>query len=149
MLPIFSCYSCHEGYIYALKVYFITPILVNNSNCVIIIVTENGIVASRRVLPKRRDHVKRQREQDHSPRVGQRPWTPEEDERLKLLYEVGVPLSQLSMEFNRTIDAIENRVVARRLIRPSSTKWQKAMVTWETHDLTPFHYEYSRGRLRG
>ena len=71
------------------------------------------------------------------------------DKRLKPLYEAGAPLTQLSMEFNRTVHAIENRAAVRRLIRPSSTKWQNATVTWETHDLTPFHYESSKGGLRG
>ncbi len=94
-------------------------------------------------------HVKRQREQAHSPRTGQRPWTPGDDERLKLLYEAEAPLSQLSMELNRTVEAIQNRAAAKHLTRPSSNKWQNATVTWETHDLSPFHYESSRGGLRG
>jgi hypothetical protein len=60
-------------------------------------------------------HLSRQRTQDHSAlRVDRRPWTPEEDERLKLLYEAGEPLSQLSMALNRTVDAVQNRATAKR-----------------------------------
>ena len=94
-------------------------------------------------------HIKRQRQPDHSPHLGRRQWTPEEDKSLKLLYEAGVPLTQLSVEFNRTVHALESRAAARRLIRPSSTKWQNAAVTWETHDLTPFYLQSPGGGLRG
>jgi hypothetical protein len=95
-------------------------------------------------------HVSRKRTPDHSAsRVDRRPWTLEEDERLKLLYEAGEPLSQLSKALNRTVDAIQNRAAAKCLTRLSSNKRQNPTLTWETHDLSPFHYQSSRGGLRG
>ncbi len=65
----------------------------------------------------------------------QRRWKPEEETKVKNMYETGVPLADIAAEFRRNRTAILNKACKQGWHRPRSAKWQKVPVTWVTDDL--------------
>jgi len=75
----------------------------------------------------------------------QRRWSPEEETKVKDIYEAGVPLANIVAEFGRNRTAILNKACKQGWRRPESAKWQRAPVTWVTDDLKVLQSE-SLGR---
>jgi len=78
----------------------------------------------------------------HAPRDW-RPWTQEEDERLKISYEAAIPLKEIACELRRSIASIVTRAANKRLRRPLSIRWVKSQISSETHDLIPLEPQSS------
>ena len=85
------------------------------------------------------------RERQYHPPQDWRPWTPQEDEKLRASYEAGIALLEIARELDRSINAIETRAAAKMLVRPRSVRWKEAKVRWQVHNLEPIH-EASLGR---
>jgi len=79
------------------------------------------------------------RERRYHPPQDWRPWTSEEDEKLKVSYEAGIALPEIARKLDRSINAIETRAAAKMLVRPRSARWKEAKVRWQAHNLEPLH----------
>lgn len=77
------------------------------------------------------------RKRQYCPPQKWRRWDAVEDEKLRLMYEAGCPMKEIANDLSRSIDAIETRAALRKYRRPSSTRWKKREVSWDTHSLVP------------
>lgn len=87
------------------------------------------------------------RERTYHPPRNWRPWTEDEDQALRGLYEAGIAIHEVSARLNRTADAIEVRASQRKLTRPRVARWSKAEARWTEN---PYNFidnnELCRGR---
>ncbi len=49
------------------------------------------------------------------PRPAGRPWTPEEDARLRVLIEAGTPIALVAAQLKRSVQAVKTRASALRI----------------------------------
>ncbi len=74
-----------------------------------------------------------------------RPWSPDEEVRVRSLYEGGIAMQDMVAQLNRTENSIVNRAKQKGWRRPASAKWKRAEVTWQCDSLR-LPYEVSSER---
>jgi hypothetical protein len=74
-----------------------------------------------------------------------RRWSPEDDERLKLLYWQGMDDMNIAYELGRSAASITKRLRDLGLLQSDHKEKRKTHVSWEISNLIPSHESCSRG----